>query len=306
MTNFGRAMSPDEAFERAKKVTHFGPGGRDDAVEMPEILQRVAMANPFLRPHAELLKTHMGTQGDGNHFLTVGTLASTGDTCVVTHHGSRGPGAKVFKAGMKIAEEFRRRISPDTPKGAAWIPADTDEGRAYWDALQILRAWTKFSHRSIHAMISDDARDFVWNEHNFVFRRDDGLYYHAKGATPGWGDYDRTLVPMNMKRGVLVMRGLQNERALDFLPHGAGRNLSRTAYLNGIDRDEAFSSIDRLGVKVHFYLGEPDLSELPGAYKDPDIVINDMKELAEITDRVVPHGVIMAGDSPLSWRKRLR
>ena len=27
-------------------------------------------------------------------------------------------------------------------------------------------------------------KDRFWNEHNFVFRKTDGLFYHAKGATP--------------------------------------------------------------------------------------------------------------------------
>ena len=36
---------------------------------------------------------HFGTQGDGNHFFFVGRIASTGETALVTHHGSRKPGA---------------------------------------------------------------------------------------------------------------------------------------------------------------------------------------------------------------------
>ena len=28
------------------------------------------------------------------------------------------------------------------------------------------------------------SRERFWNEHNFVFRKSDGLFYHAKGATP--------------------------------------------------------------------------------------------------------------------------
>jgi len=32
---------------------------------------------------------HMGTQGDGNHFASVGTIESSGETARVTRHGSR-------------------------------------------------------------------------------------------------------------------------------------------------------------------------------------------------------------------------
>lgn len=33
--------------------------------------------------------------------------------------------------------------------------------------------------------------DRFWNEHNFVFRRSDGLFYHGKGATPAFDNWTR-------------------------------------------------------------------------------------------------------------------
>ncbi|MGE0283290.1 MAG: RtcB family protein [Rhizobiaceae bacterium] len=131
---------------------------------------------------------HFGTQGDGNHFAFVGTLKSTGETALVTHHGSRAPRARLYSRGTPIAEDFRKRLSPATLSQNAWIPADTREGDDYWDALQTIRAWTKANHELIHNLtaerLSAKVGDRFWNEHNFVFRRSDGLFYHAKGATP--------------------------------------------------------------------------------------------------------------------------
>src|SRR5690606_7341992 len=115
------------------------------------------------------------------------------ETVLVTHHGSRGPGAALYKSGMRAADRFRREISPETLKQNAWIPADTAEGEAYWDALQIIRQWTKENHFAIHRMAAErlDARisDQLWNEHNFVFRKADGLFYHGKGATPAFDNW---------------------------------------------------------------------------------------------------------------------
>ena len=129
----------------------------------------------------------MGTQGDGNHFLYVGQSQQTGETYLVTHHGSRGVGARLFKEGMKVAEHHRSEVAPKTLKANAWIPYDTELGQAYWDALQLVRALTKLNHSSIHDATLDqlqtDLKDRFWNEHNFVFKRGD-LFYHAKGATP--------------------------------------------------------------------------------------------------------------------------
>lgn len=74
------------------------------------------------------------------------TMKSTGETVLVTHHGSRAPGARLYDEGMKVANRFRERISPETHRENAWIPADTEEGDLYWSALQTIRQWTKGNH----------------------------------------------------------------------------------------------------------------------------------------------------------------
>jgi hypothetical protein len=42
-----------------------------------------------------------------------------------------------------IAIALRGVLSPETPKHNAWTPAETVEGESYWQALQLIRAWTK-------------------------------------------------------------------------------------------------------------------------------------------------------------------
>ena len=183
---------------------------------------------------------HFATQGDGNHFFYVGRVKSSGELALVTHHGSRKPGALLYKYGMSTAECFRQRISPETPRHNAWIPADTQQGEDYWQALQTIRAWTKASHFQIHDLVAEHLglkkRDRFWNEHNFVFRKTDGLFYHAKGATPAFANYaddtnGLTLIPLNMREPILITRGLDADNGLGFAPHGAGRNFSRTAFM---------------------------------------------------------------------------
>ena len=62
------------------------------------------------------------------------------------------------------------------------------------------------------------------------------LFYHGKGATPSWTgfspeDTGRTLIPLNMAEPILIAAHRDRPETLGFAPHGAGRNLSRTAYL---------------------------------------------------------------------------
>lgn len=314
-------VAPAALLDAVHAVTHFGPGGRQRGQQIrptATLLERFA-ANSFLRDGISAAIEHLGTQGDGNHFAFVGTLKSSGQTALVTHHGSRGPGARLYSKGMRVAEDFRRLLSPETAPHNAWIPADTREAEEYWAALQAIRAWTKQNHVVIHDMaaekLSAKVSDRFWNEHNFVFRRTDGLFYHGKGATPaftGWADdaTDLTLIPLNMAEPVLIVRGKDAAHGLGFSPHGAGRNFSRTRHRRmqeGHTEAEIFAA-ETKGIDARFFSGVTDISELPSAYKNAASVRRQIEQygLAEVVDEVLPFGCIMAGDwqQEAPWRKK--
>lgn len=322
MTNLGH-VDPKSVLDAAHSVTHFGGGGRDDHFQLtPELSERIR-ANQFLNsPRSRsLAQKHLGTQGDGNHFLYVGYLESTGETVMVTHHGSRGFGANLYKQGKKLAEAFRKEISPKTEKGNAWIPYAEEEGRAYWEALQVVRDWTRLNHTVVHdaalRVIGEEIVDRFWNEHNFVFR-DGDVFYHAKGATPLDDRFvpdskeGLRLVPLNMREPVLIVKGETTATNLGFAPHGAGRNMSRSQH----KRSQAGRTVEEIfaeethGLDVRFYSGNIDISELPSAYKNAATVQAQMEEfgLGTVVDKVLPYGCIMAGDwmQDAPWKKRRR
>jgi tRNA-splicing ligase RtcB (3'-phosphate/5'-hydroxy nucleic acid ligase) len=311
---------PRAVLDAAIGGTHFGPGGRarDKCLRRPDYVRAAFAENPFLKDLESDAIAHFGTQGDGNHFFYVGHLKSTGEIAIVTHHGSRKPGAMLYKRGMAAAEKWRRKLSPETPEHSAWIPADAPEGQAYWQALQAVRLWTKESHYAIHDLVAGaiaaPVKERFWNEHNFVFERE-GLYYHAKGATPAWAGFapdsnGLTLIPLNMAEPILITRGLDAANSAGFSPHGAGRNFSRSAYLRSLgERGQAEVLAEQTkGIDARFYCGVPDLSELPGAYKPAAAVREQIKTfgLAEVADEVLPYGCIMAGDWQQPFREARR
>mgnify|MGYP001944741967 CR=1 FL=1 len=310
LTDFGKA-DPKDILDAAHASTHFGPGGRDrdSQFRFPKELLNAFESNWFLNDGnmIQTARAHLGTQGDGNHFLFVGTSKKTGNTMLVTHHGSRAPGAKLYTKGMKVAERYRKELSSKTLKQNAWIPFKTEEGAAYWDALQIIRQWTKTNHEVIHNAVAEsleiDIENRYWNEHNFVFK-DGDLFYHAKGATPLDAKFmpDITgprLIPLNMSEPVLIVEGATTKTNLGFAPHGAGRNVSRTQH-----RKSKTGSIMQIfkeetrGLDVRFFSKEIDITELPSAYKNAQTVRNQMEAygLGRVIDEVIPYGCIMAGD----------
>jgi tRNA-splicing ligase RtcB len=320
MTSFGD-VSPKNVLDAAHRITHFGPGGREKAFAMPNDLHERIRSDYFLGDDQSLrlAKTHFGTQGDGNHFLFVGRSRNTGETMMVTHHGSRGLGANLYKKGMKTAEKYRREIASMVAPANAWIPYSEADGRRYWESLQVVREWTKQNHTVIHqqtceALGADPLLRF-WNEHNFVFK-DGDLFYHAKGATPLDDKFvpdsheGLRLVPLNMREPVLIVKGATTATNLGFAPHGAGRNVSRSAHI----RSQGGRSVDAIfaeetaGLDVRFYAKHIDISELPSAYKDAQSVQKQMREfgLGEVVDEIEPYGCIMAGDwqADAPWRKK--
>lgn len=321
LTDFGK-INPKEVLDAAHASTHFGYGGRPRGEQMPmsQELMDAFRENYFLNDEnlISIARSHMGTQGDGNHFLFVGTSKLTGNTMMVTHHGSRAPGAKLYDKGMKVANRFRMELSPETLKENAWIPFDTEEGQAYWDALQLIRKWTKENHEAIHEAtlekLNVEKLDRYWNEHNFVFR-EGNLFYHAKGATPLDDKFmpDITgprLIPLNMAEPVLIVQGTTNDKNLGFAPHGAGRNFSRTQHKRSLGErciQEVFEE-ETKGLDVRFFTNEIDVSELPTAYKNAQNVRAQIEEfgLCEVIDEVMPYGCIMAGDVQKNapWKRK--
>jgi RNA-splicing ligase RtcB len=176
--------------------------------------------------------------------------------------------------------------------------------------------------------LSTKAADRFWNEHNFVFRKSDGLFYHGKGATPAFDNWapdatDLTIIPLNMAEPVLIVRGLDAAHGLGFSPHGAGRNVSRSAHMRQLaaqygadsrglspNNIAAILANETSGLDVRFFSGFADVSELPSAYKSAANVRAQIEHygLAEVVDEVIPFGSIMAGDwqRGAPWRKKRR
>ena len=113
-----------------------------------------------------------------------------------------------------------------------------------------------------------------------------------------------------MAEPILITRGLDAAAGLGFSPHGAGRNFSRSAYVKqNAGKSEADLIAEQApGIDVRYFSGIPDVSELPGAYKNAASMRRQIAKfgLAEVVDQIDPIGNIMAGDwqRVAPWRKK--
>lgn len=345
-TIFEAGTATSTVMDAVQAVTRFGPGGRkpEDRIADPITDEIETTRNPFLKGLEGPAKAQLCDQGDGNHFTFFGSLtvspaltdalrkngqAALADAIgarprvdvLVTHHGSRELGAQVYKRGMLAAQGHTQAVSPDTPLHQAWIDPASEQGVAYWEALQYVARWTKRNHQLVHertlARLGLTPLTAFGNEHNFVWKRGD-LFAHGKGATPAWTDDDGHpllgLIPLNMAAPVLLTLGRDKAEYASFSPHGAGRNKSRSALIRelglaGLTREAYIEGsrkvVDRQtdGLDVRFFFDRPDVSESPIAYKNADQVRSQIERfgLADVIGLIEPKGSIMAGDYDKPW-----
>jgi tRNA-splicing ligase RtcB len=329
MTVFPSDTNPTAILDAGMKISHFGKGGRPYChdIEISSDLLDNFERNPYLRGMRAKATKQFGTQGDGNHFFYVGRMESTDQIALVTHHGSRGPGAALYSRGIQTAQDLMGEAAPGIHKNNLWIPYDTQEGMDYWEALQLVRSWTKGNHYAIHNAVSKSLglkdKDRYWNEHNFVFKREFGgktFFAHAKGATPSYAGFSpdaytgKTLIPLNMAQPILITQVNENsnhgmdfvsDASLGFAPHGAGRNFSRSDFgrlVTGRAKDMIADVTSKFDVRA--FSGKHDISEFPEAYKNADKVVAQINKfgLTKVIDRVQPIGCIMAGHDGTDYR----
>ena len=209
-TFFDDKLPVAELMDQLQGATHFGSGGRPRGQQFSDaVLDEVVWDNPFLSGLRSRAQDFLGTQGDGNHFAYIGHVQFTEAQCavleaaghgelagcvarhdgkfkvLVTHHGSRGIGADLYKRGQKAARAWCDVNARGIPDAAAWLPADSREGAAYWEALQYIARWTRANHALIHEAFlrrtGQRALAQLGNEHNFVWKRGD-VFLPGKGA----------------------------------------------------------------------------------------------------------------------------
>lgn len=252
----------------------------------------------------------LGTSGSGNHFVEFGILEVLDEAvglakgqyvALLSHSGSRGTGASVCDYYSKLAMDLHPEL-PKQLRHLAWLDLDTDAGREYWAAMQLMGLYAAANHALIHKHIAKNLGAKVLldieNHHNFAWKEEhDGetVIVHRKGATPA-GKGVLGIIPGSMGAPGFVVRGKGNEASLQSAAHGAGRRMSRK---------QAIKSFTWHDVKK--YLRERDvtllsagLDEVPMAYKDIHEVMAAQRDLVEVLARFDPRLVKMApaGERP--------
>jgi len=236
-------------------------------------------------------RLQLGSLGSGNHFVEL-SLDEEERVWLFLHSGSRGVGNKLAQRHIKIARALARQWWIPLPDpDLAYLVEGTDEFWAYirdlrWAQHFALLNREEMMHRVIDcvaAWIGQDveASETVNTHHNYTTRETHfgkEVWLSRKGAidasagTPG-------LIPGSMGTRSYVVVGKGNRLALDSSPHGAGRAYSRTAARRTFSRGQLDAAMEG----IEWRRTDAFLDEIPGAYKDINVIMDDARDLVEIT-----------------------
>jgi len=300
----------DRLINILEEETRFGIGATFRRPRDHQVMSQDWGLSPITRKLKNKAQSQLGTSGSGNHFVEFGTFTLSEDDldlkagtylALLSHSGSRGPGASVANHFSKLAQSLRPEL-PKSLKHLAWLDLDTEEGQEYWYAMQLMGDYAAANHDVIHREIvkalKADALLQIDNHHNFAWKQrvgDREVIVHRKGATPA-GKGVLGIIPGSMATPGYVVRGRGETSSLESASHGAGRVMSRKVAKRSFAWSNVRKELDEAGVT----LLSAGLDEVPGVYKDINTVMSHQSDLVDIIGRFDPKIVKMApaGERP--------
>lgn len=264
---------------------------RDHTFQRLEALAKRAESAEFHpSEYAQNWDLQLGTLGSGNHFIEV-SLDEEDRVWLFLHSGSRGIGNKIATHHIKVAQQQckRRWIDLPDPDLAYLVEGDTE----FWNYIRELRWAQEFAYQNRAEMMDRVVSCFEeWIDapvhreqevnchHNYTEREKHfgkDVWLSRKGAIAAhdgeWG-----LIPGSMGTRSYVVQGKGNRLSLNSAPHGAGREYSRTAARKAFTHDDLRQAMG----DIEYRDTDAFVDEIPAAYKDIDVVMEDASDLVEI------------------------
>ena len=254
-----------------------------------------------------------------------------GQVLVMIHSGSRGLGHQVATDYIRVAESGMRRWGLFLPdRELAALPLTQREADDYlhamaaaanyaWTNRHLLMHWVREAFKRVFGrdpdklgmrIIYDVAHNIAKLEEHIV--DDEGhrakVWVHRKGATrafpagreeipKAYRDIGQpVLIPGSMGTGSYILIGYENSMKIAFgtAPHGAGRQMSRSAAVRSLPPSKVRAALESRGIIVKSAETEIISEEAPEAYKNVDMVaeVSDALGLAKKVVRMRPIGVV--------------
>lgn len=235
--------------------------------------------------------THqLGTLGGGNHFIEV-CLDEADQAWIMLHSGSRGIGNALASYFIELARRDMERQQIQLPdRDLAYFREGSAMFDDYVEAVHWAQAYALANRDAMQgrvlAALARHLPPFVVTgevvncHHNYIAREHHygaDVWVTRKGAIRA-GAGELGIIPGSMGARSYIVRGLGEPGSFCSSAHGAGRRMSRNAAARSFS--EADLRKQTAGVICRKDRGVID--EIPGAYKDIDVVMQNQRDLTEI------------------------
>jgi len=235
----------------------------------------------------------IGSLGGGNHFIEI-NQAENGDKYLVIHSGSRNFGLQICNYHQKQAYQYccqQYKMAADLELKAEYDLNKSNsflEGKLtaeYYQDMKVAQKYADLNRKIMAERILEflelEALASFQTRHNYINFED---HIIRKGAVSAHQD-EKILIPLNMRDGSILARGLGNPDWNYSAPHGAGRLLSRTQAKKEISLKEFKKSMrDVYSSSVK----KSTIDEAPSAYKSAEEILLAVKESIEVIEVLKP------------------
>ncbi|MDM3870395.1 RtcB family protein [Porticoccus sp. W117] len=287
-----------DAIERAVPVgarAHKMVSARDAACRSLQggvnwLLEQHPTLQKMLKNPQQTWVKQLGTLGSGNHFIEL-CLDESNGVWVMLHSGSRGIGNAIGRYFIQLARKDMSGHMHNLPdRDLAYFSEGNPHFADYMAAVEWAQEYARINREEMLNLVLRAIRPllpaFTLMEsainchHNYVSREHhygEDVYVTRKGAIRA-GEGELGIIPGSMGARSYIVRGKGSEQSFCSCAHGAGRTMSRSEARRRFKREDLVRQTQ--GVECRKDKGV--LDEIPAAYKDIDVVMDNQSDLVEV------------------------
>ena len=210
---------------------------------------------------------------------------------------------------MKRAKEMTTMMELPAPKDMEYFPSGCGEFEEYIKDMKFAKIFAHVNREIMMLCIKEELQklfkdvmfyDAINIPHNYVALEEhfgNMVWVHRKGATRAELN-ELGIIPGSQGTCSYIVKGKGNPDSFNSCSHGAGRQMSRNDARGKLNRRTGeYKSKGKLNVIDFEYamrnvysenIDRDHLDEAPGAYKDIAVVMENQKDLVEITVKLEP------------------
>lgn len=229
----------------------------------------------------------IGTLGGGNHFVEL-CLDTTGQVWLMLHSGSRNIGKTLAEIHMYEAKHLpHNTYLPD--RDLSTFLAGTPQMAAYRNDLYWAQEYAMLNREVMLERYQKELVKLVPHvtfaepilcHHNYVAEEvhfGESVFVTRKGAIRA-AKGDLGIIPGSMGTKSYIVSGKGNPDSFMSASHGAGRRMSRGKAKGQFTLED----LEKQTAGVECRKDQGVLDEIPGAYKDIDVVMQNQADLVEV------------------------